>query len=118
MNIKKIREMPSKELCKIVNPNTMNINESSVSPIKAMMIGKPQDDIKASAKSLQRYSNAIILTTGANSNRVSLKSSNRHSIMDNERPTLLTPQHFKHNLINQKRNNSRNPTQSIKNSSV
>lgn len=44
MNIKKIREMPSKELCKIVNLNGSNINDSSVSPIKAMMIQKPYED--------------------------------------------------------------------------
>lgn len=38
MNIKRIREMPSKELCKIVNPNTSYVCDSSISPIKAMMI--------------------------------------------------------------------------------
>lgn len=42
MNINTIREMTSKEICKINNPNRVNSN--SISPIKAMMIQKPIDD--------------------------------------------------------------------------
>jgi hypothetical protein len=44
MNIKKIREMPSKEACKVINTSHTNIIDTSISPIKAMMISKPHED--------------------------------------------------------------------------
>jgi len=44
MNIKKIREMPSKEAYKVANSSHANIIDTSISPIKAMMISKPPED--------------------------------------------------------------------------
>ncbi len=43
MNVRRIREMPAKEVFKVMNPNDdINLlNDSSVSPLKAMMISKP-----------------------------------------------------------------------------
>ncbi|CDW74262.1 UNKNOWN [Stylonychia lemnae] len=92
MNIKKIREMPSKEIFKVANTSSSNIIDTSVSPIKAMMIAKPPDDqVRQSSKSLSRLGQG----QGSNTNRTSLKNSERQSMLDHDRINQFTPQKFK-----------------------
>ena len=95
MTAKKIKEMPSKEVFKVSNPNDVRLNEASKSPIKAMMICKPPEDSNHKNSS-HSYSKGVTVAsangTGSSTNRGSIKPSNRNSLLDNERPyNNLTP---------------------------
>lgn len=106
MNVRRIREMPRKEVFKITNPNedAMLFSDSSVSPLKAMMITKPADDSCRSKKQTRDYSNKRVQSSmgcGSYTNRVSLKSSNRCSLAERDKPTSLTPKISKARGMNQ-----------------
>eukprot|EP00347_Sterkiella_histriomuscorum_P016203 403354091 len=103
MNIRRIREMPSKELCKINNPSPFNnACETSISPIKAMMISKPPTDEqlmqhqqnKSSSNSVNKFTNVNSSQTNRSSIRespaileikiyVAIKFNNRQEVLEN-----------------------------------
>lgn len=89
MSAKRIKEMPSKEFIKIQNLNNAQLKDSSISPIKAMMICKPPDD---STQKFQQRGSTGATCGGSSTNRGSMKGSNRQSMLDSEKGLQMTPQ--------------------------